>query len=471
MTWYVGLLAAALLLFGATLYFGVENYLNNSLQRSLADEAKAIGSTFLAFEEEKGKAWMSGEITEAYAPDMSGRFIRIVRGDGELLYQSDDTRDPIIVTSAVPMPDFNHDADTFLTVRQPGVADLLLLSQPFRSSSGTRYVIQTGSSLAPIRRVLSRLGRIVLIITPLILIAAAFGGQFLMKLPLRPLVTLSERAEQIGMSRLGERLPVLPTDDEMERLSLSLNRMIDRLEDALSLNRRFSADVSHELRTPLTIMRGELEQAFFEPDLKPAVHDAIGSALEEISRMSKIVESLLAIARLDSGPDAIEPHAADLGALCIWVVEQLHPLAEERQIDIRVHAPSLPALIDTARMKQVLVNVIDNAIKYTPPGGSIDLNTFISEEMAIIEVVDTGIGIRPADLPHVFDRFFRADAARSRGSGGAGLGLSIVKAICNAHGGSITLQSSEGIGTVVRIQLPLAGAQLESSAAIETMRA
>jgi len=258
-TWYVGLLAAALVLFGATLYFGVRGYLNTSLQRSLSGEATAIGSTFLAFEEQKGKEWMAGEITEAYAPELSGRFIRIVRRDGFVLYQSGDTRDPVIIGSAIPQPNFTSKTDSFRVVPQSGSDDLLVVTQSFLSSSGTDYIIQTGSSLAPIQHVLSSLGRIVLLITPIVLIGAAFGGQLLMKLPLRPLVVLSERAEQIGMSKLGERLPVLPTHDEMERLSLSLNRMIDRLEDSLSLNRRFSADVSHELRTPLTIMRGELE--------------------------------------------------------------------------------------------------------------------------------------------------------------------------------------------------------------------
>ena len=467
-TWYVGLLAAALVLFGATLYFGVQGYLNSSLQQSLVGEAKAIGSTFLAFEEEKGKDWMSGEITEAYAPELSGRFIRIVRRDGTVLYQSGDTRDPVILASVVPAPDFAVNTDSFRSVRQPGSDDLLMFTLPFRSSSGTDYVIQTGSSLEPIQHVLSSLRHIVLLITPVILIAAAFGGQLLMRLPLRPLVTLSERAEQIGMSKLGERLPVVSTHDEMERLSLSLNRMIDRLEDALSLNRRFSADVSHELRTPLTIMRGELEQVFSEPDLKPSIHEAVGSALEEISRMAKIVESLLAIARLDSGPDAIEPKPADLGGLCTWVVEQMHPLAEEKHIDLRVDAAPLMALIDTARMKQVLVNLIDNAIKYTLPGGSVVLSAFVSNGAAVVEVVDTGIGIPAADLIHVFDRFFRADAVRGRSSGGAGLGLSIVKAICNAHGGSVSIQSTEGMGTSVRIQLPLAQAGLETTPALET---
>ena len=205
-----------------------------------------------------------------------------------------------------------------------------------------------------------------------------------------------------------------------------------------------------------------------EPDLKPSVHDAVVSALEEIGRMSNIVESLLAIARLDAGPDAITARPADLGALCSWVVEQMHPLAEDKGIEIRVQSASLTALVDTARMKQVLVNVIDNAIKYTPPGGSIALTAFTSDGMAVIEVMDTGIGIPAADLLHVFDRFFRADTARSRGLGGAGLGLSIVKAICNAHGGSIGLQSSEGIGTAVRIRLPLAMAGLDSTAVVAT---
>jgi heavy metal sensor kinase len=463
-TWYVGLLAAALVLFGATLYFGVQSYLRTSLQHSLIGDARAIGSTFLIFEEEKGPAWMSGEISEAYAPESSGRFIRITRQDGNVLYQSGDTRDPIIDASEIKRQQFQQDdAGYFRSEVQKGSHDLLIYTQPFRSSHGTRYLIETGASVAPIESVLSSLLRIVLIITPLILIAAAFGGQMLMKLPLQPLVTLTERAELIGTAKLGERLPVLVTGDEMERLSLSLNRMISRLEDALSLNRRFSADVSHELRTPLTIMRGELEQVQLDPETPPAVRECVDSALEEITRMAKIVESLLAIARLDSGADAIDPLPADVGKLCRWVMEQMHLLAEEKDITMRVDVISMMVPIDTERIKQVLVNLIDNAIKYTPEGGSITLTAFPTERTAIIEVSDTGIGIAADELPHVFDRFFRADKVRSRLSGGTGLGLSIVKAICNAHRGSIIVRSTEGRGTLVRIELPLAAPSSHAS--------
>jgi heavy metal sensor kinase len=455
-TWYVGLLAAALIVFGATLYFGVQSYLRSTLQDGLIDQAKAIGTTFLAFEEQKGPAWMGGEISEAYAPEVSGRFIRITRQDGKVIYQSGDTRDPLINTDTIPPPTFERDSGWFRTERQPGATNLLVYAYPFRSSTGTRYFIETGTSLASLERMLTSLLDIVLIIMPFILLAATLGGQAMMKLPLQPLVTLTERAEHIGTSKLGERLPVIDTGDEMERLSLSLNRMISRLEDALSHNQRFSADVSHELRTPLTIMRGELEHALVDPDMAPSTRDSIGSALEEISRMAKIVESLLAIARLDSGADAIDPHPEDISKLCRWVMEQMHLLAEEKHISMSVHTLPMIVSIDPARMKQVLVNLIDNAIKYTPDGGSISLNSFVVGRLAVIQVTDNGIGIPASALPNVFDRFYRTDKARSRVSGGTGLGLAIVKAICHAHGGSVTLTSSEGAGTLVRIELPLA---------------
>jgi signal transduction histidine kinase len=154
--------------------------------------------------------------------------------------------------------------------------------------------------------------------------------------------------------------------------------------------------------------------------------------------------------------DSIDPKPADVSLLCHWVAEQLRALADEKEIELRVQTTPLTVLIDKARMKQVLVNLMDNAIKYTPYAGIIELTSFVSGGMAVIEISDTGIGMSPEDLPHVFDRFFRADKARSRGSGGAGLGLSIVKAICAAHGGSITVQSTEGVGTVMRVELPIA---------------
>ncbi len=466
------MMAAALVLFGATLYVGVRGYLVTSLQHSLVADAKAIGASFVSFEEQKGPQWMAGEISEAYAPEVSGRFIRITRQDGKPLYSSGDTRDPIIDASRISLRKVRDgDKESFRSEVQPGSNDLMIYALPFRSSSGMLYLIEVGASVAPIQRVLSTLLIIVLVIAPLILVAAALGGHALMKLPLHPLVELTQRAENIGTSKLGERLPVVSTGDEMERLSLSLNRMISRLEDSLSLNRRFSADVSHELRTPLTILRGELEQLLSESSTTPSARECVSSSLEEIGRMAKIVEGLLAIARLDSGADSIEPVPADVSKLCHWVVGQMHLLAEEKGITIRLDTTSMMVPLDSARIKQLLVNLIDNAIKYTPQGGTVQMLSFREKRSAIIEVSDTGIGIAAEDLPYVFDRFFRADRVRSRVSGGTGLGLSIVKAICNAHGGSIVVRSLEGSGTLVRIELPLASSDLSLTGTADPAKA
>jgi two-component system OmpR family sensor kinase len=455
-TWYVGLLATALFVFGAALYLAVKSYLRTGLENSLSGEASAIASNLVAFEEKKGPAWLGTEVVEAYAPEQSSRFIRITRQDGAVLYASGDTRDPYIDAQRVPALSFVHAANSFREEREAGMDHLLLYSLPYISSSGTRYLIEIGASLNPIERVLYSLLRVILLITPVILIAAAIGGRFLMVTPLRPLVALTQHAERIGSRELGERLPVIPTGDEMERLSLSLNRMISRLEDALAYNRRFSADVSHELRTPLTILRGELEQVLQTPELLLDMKESVGSALEEIDRMTKIVENLLTIARLDSGTDIIARREVDLGQLVQWTVGQMHLIAEEKQIAMHCRLSETAIILaDAGRVKQVLVNLLDNAIKYTPAGGEVHLATSILHNNAILEVSDNGIGIPPESLPHVFDRFYRSDRARTRGSGGTGLGLSIVQAICNAHDGSVRIQSVEGVGTTVRVEFPL----------------
>src|SRR5215469_1822087 len=459
-TWYVGLLATALVAFGAALYFGLKGYLRASLEHSMSSEANAIAADFVSFEEAKGVQWMAGEITEAYAPEQSGRFIRITRQDGKVLYESGDTRDPYIATSQISHPPVQQAEESFREEAQDGGNRLLIFSQSYSAASGTKFLIETGASLSQIDRVLSSLRRILLFITPLILIAAALGGHLLMSRPLRPLIELTEQAERIGTQKLGERLSVIKTGDEMERLSLSLNRMISRLEDALNHNRRFSADVSHELRTPLTILKGELEQVVQAPQLSDSMRESVGSSLEEIDRMSKIVENLLTIARLDSGADAMIRQTVDLSELVQWTFDQMHLLAEEKQIAMyNAHAPQVFILADPGRIKQVLVNLLDNAIKYTPSNGEIHVSVTAAQQTAVLAISDTGIGIPTESLPNVFDRFYRSDKARTRESGGTGLGLSIVQAICNAHGGTVRIQSEEGRGTTVRVELPLAPPQ------------
>jgi signal transduction histidine kinase len=203
-------------------------------------------------------------------------------------------------------------------------------------------------------------------------------------------------------------------------------------------------------------LRGELEHVIQLRDLKPEVSDSVGSALEEIERLAKIVESLLAISRLDSGGAGIEYNPFDLNALARATTEQMQLLASEKRISLScATTASVPAIGDETRIKQVLVNLLDNALKYTSINGHVVVSTETQGGCAVLTVSDDGVGIPEESLPHVFERFYRAEKARSRGTAGFGLGLSLVQAVCRAHDGEVTIESTEGRGTTVRVRLPL----------------
>jgi heavy metal sensor kinase len=458
-SWYVGLLTISLVVFGACIYFGVQRYLEESLKHSLASEARSIANTFLNEFERKGNTWLGQELAESYPQSGNAQVVRVSRlesGDGyQVLYPSADASDA--ASEALPLPPaFHLQAPEFRSETGSHRTALVVYSLPYKSASGARYLIEVAASHAPIAQLLRNLLMLLVILTPVVLLAAGIGGYVLMAQPLKPVVSLTLKAERIGVAELGERLPVIPTGDELERLSHSLNRMITRLEDALDHNRRFSADVSHELRTPLTILRGELEHVIQLPNLQAEVVDSVGSALEEIERLAKIVERLLTISRLDSGSAGIEHHPFDLAALSRMTADQMQLLASEKQISLTCKSTgSVQAIGDETRIKQVLVNLLDNAIKYTRTNGHVVVSVEAQDKSALLTVTDDGVGIPAESLPHVFERFYRAEKARSRGFEGFGLGLSLVEAVCRAHGGEASIESTEGRGTTVRVRLPL----------------
>lgn len=452
---YVGMLGIALLVFSAAVYFGVKTFLTRSLERTLSNNANSIISDYLVPLDQKGEPWLVAEMSESYPAGSTDLFVRVSQGP-KILYKSGDMRDPFVSTSSIPLPSNQRWLDTFHRETTTSGQRVVLYAIPYHAPNGSIIVVETGATIEPIRHILHSLLLILLLTTPTILVAAAVGGYLLMSTPLRPVVVLTEQAERVGRKELGERLPVIPTGDELERLSLSLNRMIERLEAALTHNHRFSADASHELRTPLTIIRGELESLIQIPSLPAHVMEGIGSALEESTRMVKIVHSLMTISRLDCGGEPIELIPVDLVDIVRVTLDHMSLLAEEKHISLRIEAGQ-PVYVtgDPMRLKQIVVNLVDNAIKYTPDGGEVSVSVTTEKKAARIEVSDTGIGIPAASLPLVFDRFYRTDQARTRESGGTGLGLSIVKAICDVHGGAASVESIEGEGTAVRIELPL----------------
>lgn len=473
-SWYVGLLAVALVVFSIGIYVGIRTYLKATLQRALSSTAHTISNDFLTKLPAKGDAWVLGEIRESYAATATDHFVRLSVGNN-VLYRTADMNDPPIKIDDIALP------------RPSGVGAfhrqsvhnhvVMIYSLPYQAEDGRTFEIEAGVALFTMQQTLRSLVMILLVAIPVILVLAAIGGYMLMKQPLRPLVVLTEKAANIGRKELGARLPVIPTGDELERLTHSLNGMIDRLEDAVNHNHRFSADASHELRTPLTIMRGEMEETLQIADLPQQAIENLVSTLDEVDRMSRIVNSLMAITRLDAGGERMDMQVLDLSLLVRTTVDHMRLLAEEKGLPLTCaceHEVSIYA--DPMRIKQVLVNLIDNAIKYTPSAvvdpetgsaltsqreltsssaGCVDVSVFTSGSYALLRISDQGIGIAPETLPFVFDRFYRADFARSRDAGGVGLGLAIVKAIVAAHDGTVSITSVAGEGSTVLVQLPL----------------
>ncbi len=452
--WYAGLLLCALLMFGVSVYLGLERYLNWTFQSMLVSECRTIGTELLAQLPGKRAGWLMTEVNEAYAPEVNGRFIRVYRDGTGIVYLSGAPKDGAFEPSEIPFPQGNQ-RDGVRRIHLKDGRQLLTQAMTFTTPDGSHFLVESGTPYQQIQIVLHGLLLTLAIYTPFIVSLAIAGGYWLMRRSLQPVDEITERAEGITSSNLSERLPTIRTGDELERLSTALNRMIGRLDDAFQHINRFSADASHELRTPLTILQLELEGIVHNYPLSESLENQIGSALEETHRMSRIVESLLTISRLDAGEVKLDRLALDLSELITRTAGEMNVLAQEKSIALCTSVETGIYLDgDRTHLQQVIVNLLDNAIKYTQVGGTIRVSLYVEDGKIIVEVSDNGAGIPAQALPHVFERFYRADKARSRASGGAGLGLSIVKAICTAHSAGIYVTSEEGLGSRFRVEFP-----------------
>jgi heavy metal sensor kinase len=467
-TWYAGVLTLVFLLLGALTIVLLRQYLESNVLDTQARRARQIADTLVAAASRTGDATMARQVDDLYSPEANDRFIRITSGDGHVVYASGKPRDGSFDPSKVPAPSLTRNA-AFLRKETLSSGSLFIAAQPYKGDSddtaGSRYVVEVGVSTARSDETVRQVLLMLAIGLPVAVCVAVTGGFILVRRALKPVDNLSQKAAAITQHNLSERLPVVRSGDELERLSLSLNLMISRLEDAINSSKQFVADASHELRTPLAVLRGELENLAQDAQLKPATRETLGSSLEEVDRLAEIVEGLLALSRLDTGEAQAEWVRFDLAELVATTADQMSLLAEDKSISVACESSARVMIEgDRARLKQVVVNLLDNAIKYTPNGGRIKLEITQEDGNAVLDVADDGIGIPPEALPHVFKRFFRVDGSRSRDQGGAGLGLSIVKSICDAHGARVEVSSTPGQGSRFRIRQPLAAEPLAPSA-------
>jgi heavy metal sensor kinase len=460
MALYVCLLTWVFVCFGAYTYWGFHRYLVSALQQTLTRRAHQMASTILDELPEKGPAYVASEIQARYAPELNERLIRITNSRGQKVYASKNAG-LLSPPQSRSIPAGSLESPAAYREEFPDrAAPLQVVALTYRLTDGSIYTVEVG---APETDVTTSLRGLILTLAlgfPVLMGMAMAGGYFLLGRALKPVDEIVRSAERITLRNLHQRLPVPETGDEFERISLALNRMIERLDEAFRIVNQFSSDASHELRTPLTIIRGEVEVLARDASMNTETAEQMGTILEEVEHLTRIVEGLLLVSRLDAGEAQLRREPLDLGEIVNSTADQMNLLSEAKFLTLdRKINPGVMIEADSIRLKQVVVNLLDNAIKYTPEGGGISLQVRSQNHRALFEISDTGIGISKEALPHVFSRFFRSEEVKAFGMEGTGLGLSIVQSIAEAHGGTISVESDENHGTVFRVELPLLALQ------------
>ena len=370
--------------------------------------------------------------------------------DGKLLYRSEGLDGQALggPPTAAPIE------SPFASVELRDGTPLRVLSRP-HEVMGRSVLVRVALSEETLRAEWHRLMLGLLFGFPVALAIAGLGGNWLVRRALQPLDRMARHAERLTADNLDERLPVENPDDELGHLARVFNVSLGKIEESFAQLRRFTADVSHELRTPLTAIRSVGEVGLGDHPTEQGYREIIGSILEEADRLTLLVDTLLSLSRADAGEVPLHREDVDLLALAREVAAHLGVLAEEKQQALTVEG-SEPVLVDADRLvlRQALVNVVDNAIKYSPPGGRVRVVVTGDAEIGQVDVVDEGPGIPLAHRERIFERFYRVDKGRSREQGGAGVGLSLAHWAVTAHGGRIDVESKEGEGSTFRISLP-----------------
>jgi len=452
--WYGGGLALIMILFAGALYVVMSRALQDQVDRSL--EEAAIAASRSLEEHRFGPFLLLDDLTQAF-PELAliDKFFQIFGPQGQITLQSANIKTRNIPLSQTALQSSLQGRAVFETVRFHDEIPIRLLSYPIRHGDALVNILRVGTSLRPEEEMLARLVFVLLIGSPLAVVVSMLGGWFLAGRALRPVDTITLTAQRIAGGDLTQRIET-SSKDEIGRLANTFNNMIGRLETSIRQIRQFSADASHELRTPLTITKGETELALRKPRSPEVYREVLESNLEEIDRMSRIVEELMFLSRADLGEVQVASEPVQLDALVQEIHMQAMVLGKARQVKTTLgQVEPLQVLGDEWRLRELILNVVDNAVKYSSPGGTVEISLTQDHGMARIRVRDHGIGMTPEEQRLIFDRFYRTDAARAHAQKGTGLGLSICKWIVETHHGTIEVASTFGQGSCFTISLPL----------------
>jgi heavy metal sensor kinase len=465
--WYALTLAAVLAASGFFWHFYLAREMRNRVDDKLRIIATEVASFHFTthpdhiFPHETHLGDKQCEGLEAFVRHRNwGEYIQMLNERGEISCATSNLKGFHLPLTKFSLQNASQGKPHFETVRTLGPAPIRVLTYPLILDGKITDIVQIGQDLSAMENALERLRLMLLIFSPLAVALLCFGGWFLTGFFLEPVVRITRAARRINAGNLSQRIHVEDTKDELAQLAETFNSMLARLEDSFTRTKQFTADASHELRTPLAILKGETEVALRWGKDPEELRQTLVSNLEEIDRMGRIIEDLLLLAKSEAGELRLDIREFSLGDLLQDLYLQGKTLGEPKNIDISLRlqiTEDVRLRGDQFQLHRLLLNLVNNAIKYTPENGHVEIRLAVEGSEAVLAVADSGIGIAAEHLPHLFERFYRVDEARNRSVGGTGLGLAIVKSIAEEHEGRVEIESTPGKGSVFTVRLPLAG--------------
>src|SRR5262245_14498624 len=468
--WYVGVLALALVVFSAGVYLLLARNLHLRMDESLRLSSESVAIS-LVRERAEGESEAEAAHSTVNEVHLLNQAMAIFDADGRLIEEKTTPgNDHARLPSMDQIP-----ADDLRLYTAPGAmgedkeGQRVAVRRVKIDETDTSYLIVVSQPLKSITQELDVLEHVFLVAVPLALLLAGLGGFFLTRKSLAPVITMAEEARQISAENLEQRLPIANPRDELGQLAATFNQLLSRLEASFNLQRQFMADASHELRTPLSVMRTTTQVTLEKPHREEAEYrDALAIINDQTRRLARIVDDMFTLARADTGRRPLNMTSFYLDELIGETVRAAGMLAGRKSVTVKA-GDSAESLYygDEDLMRQMLLNLLDNAIRHTPPGGVVRVSLKQNDSTCEVMIADTGEGIPAEAQPHIFERFYRADKARSRSdtiargngadnqAGGAGLGLSIALWVAEAHGGTINLVRSDRTGAVFGVTLPL----------------
>jgi len=459
--WYASVLAISLVTFALLVYYAAARIFYERQDESLRSTAETVASAYMQELEEEGSIAKANEVVLAQMV-FPNRYVEVVDTEGRVVAQSSNLVGYSLTLSAATLSEARLRSVGFVvskTIESESLGVRVAAVPLSKNSNNPFGFAVVAESLNVIEAGLRRLRRDFFAGVPLVLLFASLGGYFLARKSLAPIALMNAQTQRITAENLSSRLDLTNPRDELGQLATTINALLARLDATFTEQQRFIADASHELRTPLAVLRGETEVALEQNRGAEDYRESLALIKDEAERLTRIVENLFILARQPVDQHSIMKEPLRLNEVVSECVRSAQVLATQR--GLRLHLDGATSEVnftgDDEMLKRMLLNLLDNAVKYTAPGGDVGVALSTQNGSARIVVTDSGIGIPAADQPRIFDRFYRVDKARSRALGGAGLGLSIAKWIVEAHGGTIAVQSIPTQGSEFIVDLPLKG--------------